>query len=54
MRDILTVEEVAAVLRTTKAQTRKMLREGTIRSLKVGREYRIPKAYLLEFLNAAA
>lgn len=54
LNDILTVDEVSAILRTTKQQVRKMLRGRTIKSLKVCREYRIPKAYLIEFLNTAA
>lgn len=52
--DILTVVDVADVLRTTKQNVYKMIRSGVIRSVKVGREYRIPKLYLLEFLQGAA
>lgn len=45
--DVLTT-----VLHTGRTLTYKMLKEGTIKSVRAGRRYIIPKKYLEEFLNA--
>ena len=47
---VLTVEETAALLKTSKQQVRKMIREDILPAVKVGREWRIREAYLQEFL----
>ena len=47
--NILTVKEAADMLKTSKQQVRKMIREGTIQAVKVGREYRIPESRIEEF-----
>lgn len=51
LNDMLTTKEVAAYLRVSLQQTQKMLRVGEIRSVRVGREYRIPKSFLAEFVG---
>ena len=48
---LLTVAEVASVLRTSKQLIRKMIQEGVLPAVKVGREWRISEAYLEEFLT---
>lgn len=50
--ELLTVAETAALLKTTKQQIRKMIAQQLIPALKVGREWRISKAYLEEFLRS--
>lgn len=50
--ELLTVAETAALLKTTKQQIRKMISQQLIPALKVGREWRISKAYLEEFLRS--
>ena len=51
--ELLTVSEVAAILKTSKVQVRKMIREDILPALMVGREYRISKAYLENFIREA-
>lgn len=49
--DILNVQQVCEVLNVSKKAVYRLLDNGSIRSLTVGREYRIPKLYLLHFLG---
>ena len=51
MTELLTVAETAALLETTKQQVRKMINQQLIPVLKIGREWRISKAYLEAFLQ---
>ncbi len=48
--DVLNIEQVCEVLKVSTKTGYNLLRKGTLQSLKVGRAYRIPKAYLLEYL----
>lgn len=50
--ELLTVSETAALLKTTKQQVRKMIAQQLISALKIGREWRVSKEYLNEFLKA--
>ena len=54
MMELLTVREVAAYLKTTRQQVRRMIQCGELRAVKVGREYRITLAALAEFLEEYA
>lgn len=49
--ELLTVAETATLLKTTKQQVRKMIAQQSIPAMKVGREWRVSKQYLEEFLN---
>lgn len=51
MAELLTVAETAALLKTTKQQVRKMLAQQLIPALKIGREWRISRQYLEDFLR---
>ncbi len=51
MNEILTVKEVAVLLKTTCQQIRKMIASGELSAVKVGREWRIPKEFLIDFLS---
>ena len=51
MTELLTVKEAAAYLRTSLQQVRRMIREGDLFAVKVGREYRIPLSALAESLD---
>lgn len=53
MTDLLTVAEVADILKTSKQQVRKMIRQELLPALMVGREYRIPRPYLEGFIAEA-
>lgn len=50
--DVLDIQQVAKVLGVSTKTSYRLLREGAINHLKIGRNYRIPKAYLLRFLHS--
>lgn len=49
----LTVAEVAEILRVSTKTVYKMIKTGTLRAVKVGRENRIAKSILIDYLRAA-
>ena len=51
--ELLTVAEVATILKTSRQQVRKMIRAELLPALMVGREYRIPRPYLEGFIAEA-
>ena len=51
---LLTVKETAELLKTSKQQVRKMIREEILPAVKVGREYRISYQYLSDFIYNSA
>lgn len=50
--DVLTPEEVMTILGIGKNSTYKLLQTGELKSIKIGKKYRIPKKYLLQYINA--
>ena len=50
--EILTVKEVAALLKTTRQQVRKMIANEELPAVKVGRGGRVLKAGVMEFFEA--
>ena len=50
--DILLPEDVQKILHTGRNTVYKYLSEGTIRSIRIGGKYRIPKLFLWEFMYA--
>lgn len=51
MNAILTVKQVAALLQVSLSQVRRMIANGELAAVKVGREWRVPKASLEEFFE---
>ena len=49
--DIMGIEEMSAALGASTKTAYKLLREGKITAIKVGRAYRIPKIHLLAYLS---
>jgi len=49
--DILEVEQAAEALHTSKASIYKLLRNNDLKSVKIGRIYKIPKKFLIEYLE---
>ncbi len=49
--DVLDVGQMSALLSISKKTSYKLLREGVVPSLRIGREYKIPKANLIRYLN---
>ena len=51
MTSILTVKEAASLLKTSRQQVRKMIQNGDLPAVKVGREWRIRSDVLDDFLT---
>ena len=51
MSEILTVKEAAALLKTSRQQIRRMFQNGELPAVKVGREWRISRNALLDYLG---
>ena len=51
MIEILTVKEAAKLLKTSIIQIRKMIRNGELPAVMVGREYRIPIEVIRAFIT---
>ncbi len=51
MTDILTVKEVAALLKTTHQQVRKLINNEELLAVRIGREWRIPMKYLEDYIR---
>ena len=49
---VLTVSQVARVLNLGRDTTYGLIRAGDIHSVRVGHQYRVPKAALMEYLAA--
>ena len=49
--EIISVEETSVALGVSTKTVYKMLKNGTIQNMKVGRSYRVPKVHLLSFLK---
>ncbi len=50
-KDVLTVKETCTALKIGKNSLYKLLKIGTIKYIKVGRKYLIPKVYLIDYIN---
>ncbi len=49
--EIMSVEQTSEALGVSTKTVYKMLKNGTIQNMKVGRSYRVPKVHLLSFLK---
>lgn len=49
--DIMNIEEMCSALSISKKTGYKLLREGKIIGMKVGRTYRVPKVHVLSYLK---
>ena len=49
--DIMNVEEMCTALSISTKTGYKLLKEGKINGMKVGRTYRIPKVHVLEYMK---
>ena len=48
--DVVSVEEIRQMLRIGKNAVYALLKDGEIKSIKVGKRYIVPKKYVIEFL----
>lgn len=49
--DVLTVKQLTGLLQISIKTTYELIKSGKIQCLKIGREYRFPKPFILEFLE---
>jgi len=53
--DLLTASEVAEIIRVNKSTVYKLIKRGDIKAIKLGREYKFPKLYIIEnFLTSTS
>lgn len=50
---LLTVHDLASLLRIGRNAAYQLVKDGTVRSIRVGRSIRIPREALLQFLESA-
>lgn len=48
--DVLLPKDLMTILKVGKNTTYKILKNGIIKSIKVGRNYKIPKPFMVEYL----
>ena len=51
--DIMTVDEMKNVLKIGRNKAYSLVRNGEIKALKIGGIFRIPKRYLIDFIESA-
>jgi excisionase family DNA binding protein len=49
--DVMDVKQVSAALDVSTKMVYRLIRDGAISSLKIGREFRIPKVAIMRYLN---
>lgn len=52
--DLMTPKQVQDILQIGRGKMYKLINNNQLKVLRIGREYRIPKAYLLDYLNENA
>ena len=52
--DVLSVNEVASALNISKGSMYKLLQNKEIKSVRIGRIYKVPKIYLIQYLEKLA
>lgn len=48
--DVLSLEQMSEMLHVSTKTGSRLLKDGSIKSLKIGKSYRIPKPYLISYL----
>ena len=48
--DVVSVEEIQQMLRIGKNAVYQLLKNGAIKSIKIGKRYVVPKKYIIDFL----
>jgi len=51
--DVLTVEELQTALGIGRSTAYRLIRGGTIRHLRIGKNIKIPRRYLVDYIEAA-
>lgn len=50
--DVMTVDELRSILKIGRNKAYSLVRHGEIKSLKIGGIFRIPKRYLIDFIES--
>lgn len=50
--DVLKIEDVMEIMKIGRNAAYKLINDGTIKSMRIGRNIRIPKIYMMDFLGA--
>lgn len=50
--DVVSVEQLCAMLKIGKNTAYGLLRSGKIKAVRIGRQYRIPKKWVIEYINS--
>ncbi len=50
--DILTINDITKILHIGKNTAYKLVNDKTIKSIRIGRSYKIPKCYVIEYLHS--
>ena len=49
---MVSVEQLCAMLKIGRNTAYELLRSGKIKAVRIGRQYRIPKKWVIEYLNS--
>lgn len=49
--DLMSVHDMQNILNIGRSKAYDLLKSGEVRALRIGAKYRIPKPYLIDFLN---
>lgn len=49
--DVVSINELMLMLNIGKNTAYNLLQSGAVKSIKVGKQYRIPKRFIIEYLN---
>ena len=52
--DLLSTDQLQEILNIGKNTVYNLLKKGSIKSIKVGRNYKIPKPYIFDFIQAVS
>ena len=52
-KDVITVEDLCAMLAIGKNTAYSLLSSGAVKSIRIGKTYKIPKSYVIDFLKSA-
>ena len=49
--DVVSIKELTVMLNISKNTAYELLRSGKLKSIKIGKQYRIPKQFVIEYLS---
>ena len=49
--DVVSIKELTVMLNVSKNTAYELLKSGKLKSIKIGKQYRIPKQFVIEYLS---